>query len=433
MPAPPLSRAARRLLVGTGLNALGNGFVLPFLVIYLHEVRHISLAVTGAIVAAAAAVGLVVVPFYGVLIDRFGSRRIQLASLALSAVGALGLAVAASAPAATVAAMFLGAGTSGFWPSGQALIAELVPSESRSRYFGLSFMLLNLGIGIGGIAAAALIRRGHPGTYQLLFVIDAATFVAFVVVLLTLRGVGRAVPRPTVSDAPTATSYRGLLREPAFRRVVVVQVVLVLAGYSQLDAAFPPFARQLGVSPRVVGFAFAVNTGVIVAGQIWVQRRSAAMRRTRALVAVTVAWASSWVLLGVAGLLPSGAPVTAAVLVFPAVFAVGEMLLSPVMPSIVNDLADDHVRGRYNAALSWSWSVGNVVGPLVGGALLGADAAAVWIMLALAGCVAGGACALRLERVLPDRANGRVATDRGGDLAAAEAATAAKLSVSGAS
>ncbi|HET7530479.1 MAG TPA: MFS transporter, partial [Mycobacteriales bacterium] len=82
-----LSPDARRVLLGTCLNAIGNGFVLPFLVIYLHEVRGISLAVTGAIVAVQGAVGLIAVPVYGTLIDRAGARRVQLAALSMSCTG----------------------------------------------------------------------------------------------------------------------------------------------------------------------------------------------------------------------------------------------------------------------------------------------------------------------------------------------------------
>jgi MFS family permease len=108
------------VLIGTCLNALGNGFVLPFLVIYLHEVRHLSLPVTGALISTEAAVGLLVVPLYGVVIDRFGARRVQLSTLAMSTIGALGLAVASSAPRAAAAMVFVGLGAAGFWPAAQA-------------------------------------------------------------------------------------------------------------------------------------------------------------------------------------------------------------------------------------------------------------------------------------------------------------------------
>src|SRR3954449_1228511 len=209
-----LSGEARRVLVGTCLNALGNGFVLPFLVIYLHEVRDISLTVTGAIVAVQGAVGLVAVPVYGTLIDRIGARVVQLAALSMSTTGAVVLAYATGPLPAVLAVALLGLGGAGLWPAGTALVAELVPSEARPRYFGLSFALLNLGIGLGGVAGALVVRAGHPGTYQALFVADALTFFAFLLILASLPQVGGPQRRgDDVSDEPV--SYLRLGRVPA--------------------------------------------------------------------------------------------------------------------------------------------------------------------------------------------------------------------------
>jgi MFS family permease len=429
MSSPQLSPEARRVLLGTCLNALGNGFVLPFLVIYLHEVRHISLPVTGAIVAVMGAVGLVAVPLYGTLIDRIGARRVQLGALLMSCAGATLIAYAVHPAVAAVAAGLLGLGTAGFWPAGSALVAELVESEARPRYFGLSFALLNLGIGLGGVVGALVVRAGHPGTYQAMFLGDAVTFVVFVGILLSLPGVGGPQRRDDAVDG-APTSYLRLAREPAFRRVIGLQLVIVLAAYSQLDAAFPAFARQLHVSTRVVGFAFAVNTAVIVAGQMWVQRRSAHLRRTRAFGLTMGWWAAAWLVLAVAAVLPEGNWVSFAMFAYMAVFATGEMIQSPLMPAIVNDLAEPHLRGRYNAAVSWSWSIGGVLGPVIGGALLGARLHALWIGLGVLGCVAGAVLARRLEQVLPAHANGTGGRAETADTGAAGLAAELKISAS---
>ena len=429
MTSPPLTPEARRILVGTCLNALGNGFVLPFMVIYLHEVRHISLAVTGGIVAVMGAVGLVAVPLYGALIDRIGARRVQLAALLMSTAGAVLLAYAVHPAVAAVATGLLGLGTAGFWPAGSALVAELVESEARPRYFGLSFALLNLGIGLGGVVGALVVRPGHPGTYQAMFLGDALTFLVFVGILASLPAVGGPQLRSArAGDVPV--SYLRLFRESTFRRIVGLQLVIVLAAYSQLDAAFPAFARQLHVSTRVIGFAFAVNTAVIVAGQMWVQRRTAHLRRTRAFGLTMAWWATAWLVLAVADLLPSGAWVSAAMFVFMAVFATGEMIQSPLMPAIVNDLAEPHTRGRYNAAVSWAWSIGGVLGPVIGGAVLGARLHVLWIGLGVAGCIVGAVMTRLLEQVLPAQANGGSIRQETADTSAAGTATELKVDLS---
>ena len=75
------------LQVGGLVNAFGNGMVIPFMFIYLHNVRGIELGVTGLIVAAHAVVSIVAGPIFGSQIDRFGGKRMLALSLAILAVG----------------------------------------------------------------------------------------------------------------------------------------------------------------------------------------------------------------------------------------------------------------------------------------------------------------------------------------------------------
>ncbi len=397
-----LSRGAKRTLAGTVLDAIGNGFVLPFTIIYLHEVRHISLAVAGSMFAAAALAGVLVVPVIGQLVDRLGARPLVYATLALSTAGSLTLAAARSPATAFIGMLVLGIGNGGAWPATQSFAAALVPSGQRTRFFAISFAALNLGIGLGGLAAAVIVRPGHPGTYEVLFLIDAATFVVDAIVLLPVR-LPPLMPHIVDADAPK-DSYRLLLGDRAIRRLFATQFVFVLVGYAQVEAGFPAYLRAIGVSPRVVGIAFTFNTLTIVLGQLTVQRRSTRVRRTRSLMAVAAIWSASWLVLGAAWWLPHTARSVLGV-AYATVFAVGEMFFAPTIPSLVNDIAPERLRGRANAMSSLCWTSASVVGPIMGGAMIGAGASLAWIGLLAGGCLACCGLALWLERVVPAAAN----------------------------
>ena len=84
---PQLPRSVWTMEAGGLANAFGNGITFPFLVIYLHNVRGLSLATAGLVLAAHSAVGLVASPVAGLLIDRFGGRVTLAASLVLMAIG----------------------------------------------------------------------------------------------------------------------------------------------------------------------------------------------------------------------------------------------------------------------------------------------------------------------------------------------------------
>jgi hypothetical protein len=48
---PPLPRSVLTLQAGGLVNTYGNGFVMPFLFIYLHNVRGMGYAVVGLVLA----------------------------------------------------------------------------------------------------------------------------------------------------------------------------------------------------------------------------------------------------------------------------------------------------------------------------------------------------------------------------------------------
>jgi MFS family permease len=119
-------------------------------------------------------------------------------------------------------------------------------------------------------------------------------------------------------------------------------------------------------------------------------------------------WVVAWAVLGATGLAPAGAMAVIGVLLFMAVFAFGETMLQPTVPAICNDLAPDHLRGRYNAISAGAFQAGTIAGPAVAGLLLQHHLEAVYVGLIIVGCVAIAALALALERRITPEVNGIV-------------------------
>jgi MFS family permease len=128
--------------------------------------------------------------------------------------------------------------------------------------------------------------------------------------------------------------------------------------------------------------------------------------RSRLLAVVAGLWAISWLLLGMSGTLPLTLAIVA-ICLSTAVFALGETLSAPIMPSLVNDLAPGHLRGRYNAVQSITWGVSGALGPAIAGVMLGAGLEAAWIALVVAGLMVAAVLALRLRRTLTPALDGR--------------------------
>jgi len=82
---PHLPRQVWLVQAGGVVNALGNGIVFPFIVIYLHNVRGISFAEAGLALAFGGVAALAAGLLAGSTVDRIGGRDTLLLGLALRA------------------------------------------------------------------------------------------------------------------------------------------------------------------------------------------------------------------------------------------------------------------------------------------------------------------------------------------------------------
>src|SRR6476659_9860574 len=122
---PDLPRPVWILQVGGLTNAFGNGVVLPFLLIYLHNVRGIPLGLAGLAAAVNSAAALCSGFVAGSLADRIGPKRVLIGSL-------LGLSVSISlfplirgVPSAYALQLLMGTCSGAFWPSQSSMITGL--------------------------------------------------------------------------------------------------------------------------------------------------------------------------------------------------------------------------------------------------------------------------------------------------------------------
>ena len=397
---PPLPRSVATLQVGGLVNAFGNGIVLPFMFIYLHNVRGISLAVVGLIVATHAAVSLVAGPIFGSQIDRFGGKTMLAISLVILTVGFAAYALVVEPWQGFVVATISGVGVGGFWPSQSTLIAGLTPPEQRPAAFAMQRVVMNLGIGLGALTGGLIAATDSPRSFTLLFLLDAATFLVYGGVMLAL------VPEPALTGgarAPGASgSYREVLRHHAFVAVIGLNALFIFAGFSGFDV-LPVYAKnEAGLTETQIGLLFFVNTVVIVLAQLPVARFARGRRRMPALALLGGLWAAAWVIVPLAG---SASPAAAVWLLMTAmvVFALGECLHGAVQAPLVADLAEPQLFGRYMALSALSWQVGFALGPAIGGVGLELSPNGVWLGAA-ALCALGGGLALVVEGALPARA-----------------------------
>jgi MFS family permease len=182
----------------------------------------------------------------------------------------------------------------------------------------------------------------------------------------------------------------------------------MVCGYGSVAVGLSYFAvTQVHLPVSRVGFVLLANTLAIVLAQILVLQRIQGRSRTRLLAGVGLLWALSWAVNATA-LLTSVSLAVVVLCVGQVLFALGETIWAPVAPAIINDLAPDDVRGRYNSVQSLSWTLAGTVSPMLAGVFLQRGAGVAWILVLIIGCVVAAFAALALGRRISPAVDGRI-------------------------
>ncbi|GAA2505060.1 MFS transporter [Streptomyces longisporus] len=395
-----MGAAMRRIHVGNALSAFGLGFTVPYLYVYVAQVRGLGAMTAGLVLAVFAVAALIVLPFAGRAIVRRGPRPVLLAALVTAAVGSLSLGLASSSTAVLLSAAALGAGQAVMQPALATMIVDCSTADTRSRAFAMQFFLQNLGLGVGGLIGGHLVDSTRVDSFTLLFSIEAAVFLLLAVVMATVR-----MPHsPRIEDAPAQSakgSWKQLLGNRAMVQLSVLGFVLFFACYGQFESGLSAYGVEAaGISTSALGTALAANTLMIVVAQFAVLRFVERRRRSRVIAVVGLIWAVAWVMAGYAGLgHGSQEMATAAFVSTYALFGLGEAMLSPTVAPLVADLAPTGMAGQYNSAFALVKQLALAVGPAVGGPL-GASLPAPYIVTFLLFSLGITFLALRLGRQL---------------------------------
>jgi MFS family permease len=386
-----LSRELWTVQVGIFLNTLGWGAVLPFEIIYLHNGRGFSLGTAGLVVGTITGLAVLTGPIVGPLIDRLGARVTALGGGVLLAAGYAILALAQTPEVAFAGAALAGAGNGALNPSQSALLATLSPPDRRHRATAVSRVATNAGFGLGGAIGGVVAASGLLG-FVGLFLFNAATYLIYVFILAALV---RKAPRP----APSAGGYRLVLRDGAFVHLALSNVAMIAVGWGVFSWLIPAYARNgLGAGVRLIGLMFLANAFTVVVAQVPIARLAEGHRRVVLMALAGLLFALACVLVLVASL---NRETTSALLVVCAVLVgAGECFHTTALMPLVADLAPVTVRGRYMAAMGFSWWIGLTIAPTIGGGLLSVSPTALFIGSAALAIVASGSL-VALEPRLP--------------------------------
>jgi MFS family permease len=388
---------AKLIFAGYLVSAIGSGMVYPYLAVYVQQVRalgEIGAASALAILALGTVAGSLTAGFSA---DWIGPRWVGATGILFQGIGYAFVGLADIESAIFLACAVTGVGSGLFLAVLSPTINLICPREQHRRAFSMRYLINNLGIGVGAVIAAVVLNVPDSARFEVLYEINGGSYAVFLVFFCWALRWTSVPKRRRAKVAPKRLVFQwrrvGVSRQ--FGLLLVVQTLLVAAGFSQMQSVVPLFLRdQLGASTTLIGIVLIVNCLGIVLIQPFVTRLGIHISETRMLSSVGGIWAFAFAM-GIASSV-GGSWGTVAVMMFCGFFTFGECFYGPSFQTLLVRAAPQDRLGNYSGISSSLWGATTFIAPPLG--VLVVDSRwpyLLWALCAMA-CAIASMCALKI-------------------------------------
>jgi MFS transporter, DHA3 family, macrolide efflux protein len=368
--SPPVEllrdRSFRLLWSAQVLSSFGDALTSLALLLIAQRLTGSTAAVAATAIAIALPQLLVGLPA-GVMVDRWNRRHVMIASdllRALLVLGFVGVTTTDRLWLLFVLAFAQSAVGTFFTPARAALIAEVLPADRLLPANSLSDMS-RVVAGVAGFGVAGALAS-TSSSLSVVFVADAATFVASAGLVALVRGGGRtahAQDRGRVL-AELAAGLRLVFGKPILLGVVIAGTVAMF-GLGAANVVLVPFVvGDLGASEAWFGALEAAQVAAMVVAGTLVAAFASRARPTRLITAGMLGLGVS-----VGAIAASGTAWQLMILLFAAGWFVTPVQAS--VTTILQTAVPPHFRGRAQASLATLVSGGNLASMSLAGLFAG--------------------------------------------------------------
>ncbi|MBW4082195.1 MFS transporter [Paenibacillus sp. S150] len=364
-------------LIASLINATGSALMWPLVTMYVFDELGRSMKDAGFVLLIQAMGGIAGQLLGGSLYHKIGVNRLIVGALALNALSLFALPAASGNWHMFIVVMGLfGLFNSLSLPAIQAFIGFRF-AEQRGELFNVIYVSNNIGVALGTSLS------GFLANYMLSFVLNGLTSAVFAVFFFVyLRRVGSVSPQEqTRKRLPQheQSAWR-LMGHTRIYLFMALGSMFLLIGNSIWNTGVSPFIISEGWPKQAYGFLWTLNGVLIFAAQPLVSliKRWFAATSTAQMTASSVFYLSGY---AVILLMPSYPGLLLAMVLA----TLGEMLISPAMPSFISDHADRSAP-FYLGLSGGIGAVGRVVGPYLMGVQFdsGGLAPTGWLACAMA-------------------------------------------------
>ena len=356
------------------IDLVGFGIVIPVLPLYA-ERYGASETTVGILLAIYSAMQFIFAPILGKISDRVGRRPVLLVSLIGTSIGFLIMGLAPKMPAGFV---ILGLAPTLVWlfvarivdgisggniSTAQAYIADITPPEHRSRGMGLIGAAFGLGFVFGPMIGGTLSRVSSAAPFFLAAAMAAANATALYFLL------PESLSHEHRADARRGSVLQVLEESGSWQLGAVMATYFVATvSFAMMTATFSLFAaHRFGFDAWHTGFLFGYVgvIGAVIQGGLLGRLLKLVGDKPLAVTGTAIFAASVFCF-------PLSHTITALVIASTG-FAIGNSLMTPTLNGLASKSVSASLQGRVLGVMASTASLARIIGPVLGGWLLGRD------------------------------------------------------------
>ncbi len=371
--AKDLDKQVVLLTIGRFASAVGSGFTMFYAPIFFVNVLGIQATHVGIGIGCAGVAGVVGRIMGGSCADspRFGRKGTLLIASALLTLGATFFAISEGLWHFIVGNILNGLGIGFYWPAAEAFIADVTKPAKLNEAFALTRLGDYIGLGLGVLLGGLVI--GHHGTYRLIFIVDAISFL--ILICFIWKGLKETMPpqgttprKSIVQNWMVALSDRHLLFYALMNLLFTNNILQISTTLPIYFVNFVPNHSATGFDAKIIANLFSVYIVLISIFIMPLARLTAAWSKSNVLMIACVLWCGTFALCAYLGT-GIAEPLVAAISII-VLFAFANALYGPSASSLVVEIAPEDSKAIYLSVNSVCWGVASSFGPALGLAAL---------------------------------------------------------------
>jgi MFS family permease len=338
------------------VNALGYGIIIPILYSYSQKFG-LSDFQNGLLFALFSVCQFISTPIIGRLSDKYGRKPLLAISLAGTAISFFTMAFAPSAIFLFLARALDGL-TAGNLPVAQAVISDTTDAKDRAKGFGLIGAAFGFGF-IFGPAISAL-TVGY-GTHVPFIIAGMVTLVAVFMTTFVLPETNKQMGKVKKGKLFDFKKLVNSIFEPAIGKTLAISLIYSTA-FSLFIYGYQPFTvKILKLTPtEIAGVFTAIGVIGLIAQVALIPKVVAAVGDKKALLGALTVTILTFLGMGLTVSLPL-------FMLFIVINAFANSFVMPMLSTLLSKEVDALSQGSVQGLNASYMSVGQIIGPVIGG------------------------------------------------------------------